>query len=53
MGWVATHIGFPAAVGGGALIMLLIWLWARPKKEATRLVLQTQKQTGPNNNPPV
>lgn len=43
MGWVSSHAGFPPAIGGGALFMLLFWLWARPQQEATGALLETQK----------
>lgn len=43
MGWVSSSAGFPAAIGGGALLMLLFWLWARPQQKATGALLETQK----------
>ena len=43
MGWAASHAGFPAAIGGGALFMLVFWLWARPQQEATGALLETQE----------
>jgi MFS family permease len=42
MGWVASYAGFPAAIGGGALFMLLFWLWARKKQRARGVILETQ-----------
>lgn len=34
MGWLATATGLQPAIGGGALLMLLAWLWARPQRSA-------------------
>ena len=32
MGWVAAFAGLQATIGGGALFMLLFWLWAWPRR---------------------
>lgn len=31
MGWIASSAGLQVTVGGGALLMVLAWLWARPR----------------------
>lgn len=31
MGRIATEAGLQLTIGGGALMMVLVWLWARPK----------------------
>ncbi|MBX9757532.1 MAG: MFS transporter [Beijerinckiaceae bacterium] len=38
-GWLATHVGLHVAIGTGASMMLLAWLWARPKRRAMSLKL--------------
>jgi threonine/homoserine/homoserine lactone efflux protein len=38
-GWLATHVGLHVAIGAGAAMMLLAWLWARPKRHAMSLKL--------------
>jgi len=43
MGWVSSYAGFPAAIGGGALFMLVFWAWARPQQAATGALLETHK----------
>ena len=42
MGWVAHWIGLQATIGGGALFMLLFWVWARPQKRAMAHQLETE-----------
>ncbi len=32
MGWIAHYAGLQATIGGGALVMLLFWLWSWPKR---------------------
>jgi len=32
MGWVAHFAGLQATIGGGAIVMLLFWLWSWPKR---------------------
>ena len=34
MGWVASMAGLQPAIGGGALFMVIFWLWALPRREA-------------------
>lgn len=31
IGWIASYAGLRATIGCGALIMVLVWLWARPR----------------------
>ncbi len=33
MGWIATRAGLQATIGGGALFMLLFWLWSWPQRK--------------------
>ena len=39
-GWIASQVGLQIAVGGGALIMVLVWLWARPRTGALAALLE-------------
>lgn len=32
-GWIATHIGLNVAIGAGAAMMLVAWIWARPQRD--------------------
>ncbi len=41
MGWLATYAGFQAAIGAGAVFMLVFWLWARPRQQAKSVLLET------------
>jgi MFS family permease len=43
MGWVAAMSGLQAAIGGGALLMVLFWLWALPKREAMSKRLEGER----------
>jgi len=40
MGWVASAAGLQVAIGGGALFMLLAWLWARPQQKSMQDALE-------------
>ena len=31
MGWIASLAGLPKTIGGGAALILVVWLWARPR----------------------
>ena len=31
IGWIASQAGLRATIGFGALVMVLVWLWARPR----------------------
>ena len=31
IGWIASHAGLQATIGGGGLLLALVWLWARPR----------------------
>ncbi len=33
MGWISSYAGLQATIGGGALFMLLFWLWSRPQQQ--------------------
>ncbi len=33
MGWIASHAGLQATIGGGAVFMVLFWLWSRPRRD--------------------
>ncbi len=39
-GWIASQVGLQIAIGGGALIMVLVWLWARPRTGAMAALLE-------------
>lgn len=34
LGWIANYTGLQATIGGGALFMLVFWLWSRPQQGA-------------------
>lgn len=38
-GWIATHVGLNVAIGVGAAMMLVAWLWARPQRQAMSMKL--------------
>ena len=40
MGWIASVAGLPMIIGIGALLMVLVWLWARPQSANMADVLE-------------
>jgi MFS family permease len=40
MGWIASYAGLQATIGCGALLMVLVWLWARPRAHDMAAVLE-------------
>ena len=40
IGWIASYVGLEATIGCGALIMVLIWFWARPRNTAMADILE-------------
>ena len=40
MGWIASVAGLPMTIGIGALLMVLVWLWARPQSANMADVLE-------------
>ena len=40
MGWIASQAGLQATIGYGALVMVLVWLWARPRAGSMAAVLE-------------
>ncbi len=38
-GWIATQIGLHVALGAGAAMMFVAWLWARPQRAAMSMKL--------------
>ncbi|MEE2968585.1 MAG: MFS transporter [Pseudomonadota bacterium] len=40
MGWIASEAGLRATIGGGALLMVLVWLWARPRSRNMAATLE-------------
>jgi predicted MFS family arabinose efflux permease len=40
MGWIASMAGLQATIGGGALMMVLVWLWARPRAGRMAVILE-------------
>ena len=40
MGWMASVAGLPMTIGIGALLMVLVWLWARPQSANMADVLE-------------
>jgi len=47
MGWIASHAGLQATIGGGAAFMILVWLWSRSRRDgmAQRLERMDQSDT--------
>ncbi len=44
-GWIADHAGLPATIACGGLIMVLIWIWARPRGEKLAPGLERAQET--------
>lgn len=42
MGWIAAFAGLQMTVGTGALLMLVFWVWAWPKRDAMRQHLEAE-----------
>jgi predicted MFS family arabinose efflux permease len=40
MGWIASEAGLRATIGCGALVMVLVWLWARPRSRSMAAILE-------------
>jgi len=40
IGWIASYVGLEATIGCGALIMVLVWFWARPRNTAMADILE-------------
>ena len=40
MGWVASSAGLQITIGCGALLMVLVWLWARPRAGEMAILLE-------------
>ena len=40
MGWIASLAGLQATIAGGALMMVLVWLWARPRARNMARILE-------------
>ena len=40
IGWIASYVGLEATIGCGALIMVLVWIWARPRNTAMADILE-------------
>jgi MFS family permease len=45
MGWVASLAGLRATIGCGALVMVLVWLWARPRARKMAAILEPSDST--------
>jgi MFS family permease len=43
MGWLASMAGLQPAIGGGALFMVIFWIWALPKREAMSKRLEGER----------
>ncbi|NQU71446.1 MAG: MFS transporter, partial [Rhodospirillales bacterium] len=40
MGWIASSAGLQITIGCGALLMVLVWLWARPRAGEMAILLE-------------
>jgi len=45
MGWIASQAGLQATIGCGALLMVLVWLWARPRAGKMAAILEGSEST--------
>ncbi len=45
MGWIASRAGLQATIGCGALVMMLVWLWARPRAGNMAVILERSDST--------
>lgn len=45
MGWIAAYAGLQATIGGGALFMLIAWLWAWPQRKKMAQTLESKADT--------
>ncbi len=45
MGWIASEAGLRATIGCGALVMVLVWLWARPRAGTMAAILERSGST--------
>ena len=45
MGWIASQAGLQATIGCGALVMGLVWLWARPRAGKMAVILERSDST--------
>ncbi|MFN3890939.1 MAG: MFS transporter [Beijerinckiaceae bacterium] len=45
-GWIATHVGLNVAIGSGAAMMIVAWIWARPKRDAMSVKLNETAPPG-------
>jgi MFS family permease len=40
IGWIASEIGLQITIGAGGLMLVLVWLWARPRTAAMAKILE-------------
>ncbi len=40
IGWIASQAGLQVTIGCGALVMVLVWLWARPRAGNMAVILE-------------
>ncbi len=45
IGWIASHAGLQATIGCGALAMVFVWLWARPRAGNMAAILERPNST--------
>ena len=45
MGWMASVAGLRVTIGCGALLMVLVWLWARPRAGNMAAILEQSDST--------
>jgi len=45
MGWMASVAGLRVTIGSGALLMVLVWLWARPRAGNMAAILERSDST--------
>jgi MFS family permease len=44
-GWIASQAGLQVTIACGALLMVLFWLWARPRTRTMAVILEGSDQT--------
>jgi len=45
VGWIASHAGLQVTIACGALVMVVVWLWARPRAGNVAAILERSNST--------
>lgn len=46
MGWIAAYVGLQMTIGGGALFMLLFWIWSWPQRHRMAEAMEGGHKSG-------